>query len=310
MVFTPAIQHTMVKWTPFSNKPLKIPRMPKFSLHSLFIISIAIILNGCVAVIAAGGYAGKEVLPKLKSSDTEALPSIKAEPPPTTKPDTSVKVTPLPVAEAPVQTAPEAKKEVARPKPSPQKVVAPMELTLPGNQLELLNKFPWGVKNTTVITNTDNLKGNAFVFGPNGVFNGFGGCNYFSGKFKASNEGDFLITTLKSSNEACSKNNDDETKIINTLIMADRFQIRDGILTLFSEQLALVDLSRAKDIDLDQLIQKSSNLKRAKQHKTKRLKASKSGKAKQTEAGKTKTTKTKAAKPKAETKGNKSKKAK
>lgn len=247
------------------------------SIHLLLITSILMILNGCVAAIALGGFAGKELLEQSKSHE-ELTPNIETQPATTTV-NTQDKVIRYAAAEqhavveTPPQKSADAKKEVPQTKPIAQKKIPSIQ-AIPANQLELLNKLPWSVKSSPSIQNADSLKDAAFVFASNGLFSGFGGCNYFSGKFKANNEGDFLITSLKSSNEACSNNNDDETKLINTLIMADRFQIQDTTLTLLSEQLPLLTLDNSKNINITQLIQKSSNLKRAKQHKIRKQKAS------------------------------------
>lgn len=240
--------------------------------------SLLMTLNGCVAAIALGGLAGKELLDQSKSHE-ELTRNIETQTPATTV-NTQNKVIRYAaveqhaVAETPPQKSTDAKKEVPQTKPDTQKKIASIQ-AIPTNQLELLNKLPWSVKNSPSIQNANSLKVAAFVFASNGQFSGFGGCNYFSGKFKANNEGDFLITSLKSSNKACSINNNDETKLIKTLIMADRFQIQDTTLTLLSEQLSLLTLDNSKEINITQLIQKSSNLKRAKQHKIRKQKASK-----------------------------------
>ncbi len=284
----------------------KVLCMQKY-LHIILIMSSCIILNACVAVIAAGGVAGKEFLPNSKSHQ-EVIPITTIKPQPAAA-NSATKVTPLVVAEKPLQTAPEQKKEVTQPKPVAQKTISSTE-AIPANQLELLNKFPWTVKSAPSIPDVTNLKDNAFIFAANGIFSGFGGCNYFSGKFKANNQGDFLITTLKSSNEACSKNNDDETKLINALIMADQFKIQDNRLSLLSDELTLVSLDQSKEINIDELIQKSSNPKRPKQHKIKKLKTSKSTKINkaETKTNKTKPVKQKIRKAKVQAKANKTKK--
>jgi len=241
--------------------------------------SLLMTLNGCVAAIALGGLAGKELLEQSNSHE-ELIPNIETEPT-ATKANTQDIVIRYAaaeqhgIAEKPPQKSTDAKKEVPQTKADTQKKILSIQ-AIPTNQLELLNKLPWSFKSSPSIQNADSLKDVAFVFASNGQFSGFGGCNYFSGKFKANNEGDFLITSLKSSNEACSNNNNDETKLINTLIMADRFQIQDTTLTLLSEQLPLLTLDNSKEINITQLIEKSSNLKRAKQHKIRKQKASKS----------------------------------
>lgn len=240
--------------------------------------SLLMTLNGCVAAIALGGLAGKELLEQSKSHE-ELIPNIETEPTATkaNTQDIAIRYAAAEqhgLAEKHPQKSTDAKKEVPQTKADTQKKILSIQ-AIPTNQLELLNKSPWSVKSSPSIQNADSLKDTAFVFASNGQFSGFGGCNYFSGKFKANNEGDFLITSLKSSNEACSNNNNDETKLINTLIMADRFQIQDTTLTLLSEQLPLVTLDNSKEINITQLIQKSSDLKRAKQHKIRKQKIAK-----------------------------------
>lgn len=97
-----------------------------------------------------------------------------------------------------------------------------------------------------------------FLFTQDGKMYGYGTCNYFSGKFKSSSNGEFLITQLNRSNQNCDGNEDIEVKLMASILMSNRFQIENGQLQLLSEQSPTVTFEPKNDVNKTELIKQAS----------------------------------------------------
>lgn len=100
-----------------------------------------------------------------------------------------------------------------------------------------------------------------FIFSEDGNVYGYGACNYFAGKFKSNNDGEFLITQLKRSNEICENDDDIEVKLMASMLMSNRFKIEAGQLKLMSDQQLTVTFDPKADVNRNELIKQATLLK-------------------------------------------------
>lgn len=115
-----------------------------------------------------------------------------------------------------------------------------------------------------------------FIFSEDGNVYGYGACNYFAGKFKSNNDGEFLITQLKRSNETCDNDDDVEVKLMASMLMSNRFKIEAGQLKLMSDQQLTVAFEPKADVNRNELIKQATLLKaRKKSASSERMKAKK-----------------------------------
>ncbi len=115
-----------------------------------------------------------------------------------------------------------------------------------------------------------------FIFSEDGNVYGYGACNYFAGKFKSNNDGEFLITQLKRSNETCDNDDDIEVKLMASMLMSNRFKIEAGQLKLMSDQQLTVAFEPKADVNRNELIKQATLLKaRKKSASSERMKAKK-----------------------------------
>ena len=98
-------------------------------------------------------------------------------------------------------------------------------------------------------------------FQEDGNVYGYGACNYFAGKFKSNNDGEFLITQLKRSNETCDNDDDIEVKLMASMLMSNRFKIEAGQLKLMSDQQLTVAFEPKADVNRNELIKQATLLK-------------------------------------------------
>ncbi len=100
-----------------------------------------------------------------------------------------------------------------------------------------------------------------FIFSEDGNVYGYGACNYFAGKFKSNNDGEFLITQLKRSNETCENDDDIEVKLMASMLMSNRFKVEAGQLKLMSDQQLTVAFEPKADVNRNELIKQATLLK-------------------------------------------------
>jgi len=100
-----------------------------------------------------------------------------------------------------------------------------------------------------------------FLFSEDGKMNGYGTCNYFSGRFKSNSTGEFLITQLNRSNETCEGNDQTEVKLMASILMSNRFKIEAGQLQLLNEQSPTVTFEPKNDVNKNELIKQATEVK-------------------------------------------------
>ena len=71
-----------------------------------------------------------------------------------------------------------------------------------------------------------------FNFTKRGVFEAFISCNVVSGKIKIDNAGKFFLSNLHSSNDLCPDGRDQEVRIVNHLLLANKFAIYNQTMIL------------------------------------------------------------------------------
>lgn len=156
------------------------------------------------------------------------------------------------------------------------------------------------------LINLDNASAQAparpyFLFTQDGKMYGYGTCNYFSGKYKSSSNGEFLITQLNRTNETCDGNEQLEVKLMASMLMSNRFKIENTKLQLLNEQSPTVIFESKNDLNKSELIKQASSSKSPKEPQQSRKKGSKNKHGKDGKRGK-KINKTANAKAKSKTK--------
>lgn len=129
------------------------------------------------------------------------------------------------------------------------------------------------------------------LFTNSGDLMGFGGCNYFIGKYHTGDDGSILVSSLRASHQQCPESSERETTLLTSLVMANTWQVSAEGLMFFMSGNNLMKLRAAPDIAVDELMQQGGRLKG---HKTRAHKARSKKKkvaAKSTGHGKTATPK-------------------
>lgn len=98
-----------------------------------------------------------------------------------------------------------------------------------------LNSHHWQISKIRELSNFSTNKDQwVFSFSKTGQYKAFGACNFIMGKFNALNDGTFRLGKLETSLNNCPESKQEEVMVLNMLLMADSFAIRDGVLVLKS----------------------------------------------------------------------------
>jgi heat shock protein HslJ len=100
------------------------------------------------------------------------------------------------------------------------------------------------------------------LFMNNGDLVGFGGCNYFIGKYRTGADGRIIVSSLRASHQQCPDSSKQETTLLTSLVLADTVQLRDDELTFLMNGGNLMKLGSAADISVDELIQQGKLIKK------------------------------------------------
>lgn len=109
------------------------------------------------------------------------------------------------------------------------------------------------------------------LFKDTGDLVGFGGCNYFIGKYRTGDDGRAVVSSLRASHQQCPEASRRETTLLTSLVLANTLQIGDDGLTFFMDGNNLMKLRPAPDISVDELTRQGMLLKK---HKARAHKAS------------------------------------
>lgn len=111
---------------------------------------------------------------------------------------------------------------------------------------------------------------------------GFGGCNYFIGKYRRDADGKIVVSSLRATHKLCSETSGPETTLLASLVLADSLQIGAEELTFSLNDSPLLKLAQAPDISTEELTQQGKLLKakKSRKHKVRGKKKKIAGKAK------------------------------
>lgn len=155
--------------------------------------------------------------------------------------------------------------------PLPAVAVAP-PLTGKPWRLTELTREPWpGEKEAPYLLFTDA-----------GDLLGFGGCNYFIGKYRRDADEKVVVSSLRASHNLCPEASEAETTLLTSLVLANSLQVGDGELTFSLNGNPLMKLGEAPDLSVAELLQhgKLLKVKKTRKHKTRGKKKKIAGKAK------------------------------
>lgn len=109
---------------------------------------------------------------------------------------------------------------------------------------------------------------------------GFGGCNYFFGRYRLDQDGKLVVSSLKASHRQCPEPAELEPNLLTSLLLANGLQVSDERLTFFLNGKSLMHLEAAPEISTEELTRQGKLLKAKKTRKTKAKKKKATGKAK------------------------------
>jgi len=162
-----------------------------------------------------------------------------------------------------------ADEDIPKEQTSPEKPAEPQLVALssatnkPWRLAELLGEALPNEETTPylLLTNTNDLVG-------------FGGCNFFIGKYQTGGDGRITVSSLRASHQQCPEVSERETKLLTSLVMANNLQLSDEGLTFAMEANILMKLRDDSGISVDELLQQGRLIK-AQAHKKTRSKKKK-----------------------------------
>lgn len=90
---------------------------------------------------------------------------------------------------------------------------------------------------------------------------GFGGCNYFIGKYRTGDDGRIIFSSLRASHQHCPETSERETSLLTSLVMANTVQVDEEKLTFLMDSSILMNLRHATDIAVEELIRQGGLVK-------------------------------------------------
>lgn len=98
---------------------------------------------------------------------------------------------------------------------------------------------------------------------------GFGGCNYFVGKYRIGEDGKLIVSSLRASHKLCPEASKPETTLLTSLLLTNSWQLDAEKLTFFMNGTPLMKLTEAADLSIAELMQQGKLLKakKARAHK-------------------------------------------
>jgi heat shock protein HslJ len=118
------------------------------------------------------------------------------------------------------------------------------------------------------------------LFTNGGDLVGFGGCNYFLGRYRIDEAGKLLVSSLKASHHQCPKAAEREPTLLTSLLLANGLQVSEQRLTFLMNGNNLMQLGAAPEISTEDLTRQGKLLKVKKTRKQKAKKKKAPGKVK------------------------------
>lgn len=129
------------------------------------------------------------------------------------------------------------------------------------------------------------------LFTDSGDLMGFGGCNYFIGKYRMEADGKLLVSSLRATHRQCTESSQRETTLLTSLVMANNLRIADDQLTFLMNDSNLMQLRQAPDFAVAELTKQGKLLKVRKTRARKARSKKKKAPSQSTSSGKTATPK-------------------
>lgn len=118
------------------------------------------------------------------------------------------------------------------------------------------------------------------LFTNSGDLVGFGGCNYFFGRYHTGDDGRIIVSSLRASHQQCQELSKRETTLLTSLLLANALEVRDDELTFLMNGSNLMKLGPAPDLSVAELVHQGQLLKARKAHKARKPKKARSKKKK------------------------------
>ncbi|NTV14710.1 MAG: META domain-containing protein [Desulfobulbaceae bacterium] len=124
-----------------------------------------------------------------------------------------------------------------------------------------LTGTPWRLAELTG-ESTLGEQGEPYLFFTNaGDLMGFGGCNYFIGKYRTGDDDKIIVSSLRATHQQCAESSQQETTLLTSLVMANSLQIFDDQLTFAMNGSNLIRLRKAPKISVDKLVHQGLQLR-------------------------------------------------
>lgn len=120
------------------------------------------------------------------------------------------------------------------------------------------------------------------LFTVDGDLLGFGGCNYFVGRYRLDDDGKLLVSSLRATHKQCPEAPAPETTLLASLVLANGLEVGTTELIFSVDGSPLMKLGEAPDISTEELTQQGKLLKakKTRKHKARGKKKKGAGKAK------------------------------
>lgn len=153
-----------------------------------------------------------------------------------------------------------------------------------------LTAQPWRLEELTGEAIADRQAAPYLLFTNGGELFGFGGCNYYRGKYRTREAGKIVISSLRASHQKCPETSQQETTLLTSLVLANTMQVADTGLAFALDGSPLLKLAPATDVPVKELLEQTKQLKSKKKARKARGKKKKAGK-KSSQASKVKAAK-------------------
>lgn len=141
---------------------------------------------------------------------------------------------------------------------------------------------PWRLEKLVNEQLSDGQEAPYLLFTNTGDLHGFGGCNYFTGRYRLGDDGRLVVSSLRASHQKCLETSERETTLLTSLLLANSLQLNDEGLNFFMNGSNLMKMEAAPAISVDELLQQGKLLKvkksRGQKNRAKKKKGSGKGK--------------------------------
>lgn len=170
-----------------------------------------------------------------------------------------------------------------------------------------LTGTPWRLAELTGEPWPEGAAAPYLLFANPGELAGFGGCNYFIGRFRTEADGKLVVSSLRATHRQCPEAPGREAALLTSLVLANGLELEAGRLTFLLDGTPLMKLGEAPEISTAEVTEQGKLLKAKKKRKHKARGKKKKGGAKAGKPGNKRAAKAAAKKPLAAAKPGKKK---